>query len=125
MRYVALLALLAACVKTNVIPLGSPVARLPVQPDSVLVYREAGQVPGKYTEVALVTTEGDGGPGARGMALLQKLRVKAGELGANAILVEEISTPSTTVATDVATGATAVGTTGKHQVRAIAIFVER
>lgn len=125
MRSFALLVLLAACVKTNVVPLGSPVTRPPVQPDSVLVYREAGQVPGKYTEVAIVTAEGDAS--ASSSALLAKLRAKAGEIGANAILLQSISTPKSTVAT-VTNGtvpvANAIVTNGRPEARAVAIFVE-
>ena len=124
MRYLTLVVLLTGCVKTNVVPLGTHVDRPAVVADSVLVYRTADQVPGKYTELAELTA--DGGDVVAGNKLIAQLRKKAGALGANAIVLLDSTRPQETVVTG-GYGTTPVlaASSGSYRTRAVAIYVER
>jgi hypothetical protein len=87
------LVVLAGCVQTNVTRLGNAPERQKVAMDQVAVYRTADQVPGKYQEVGLLTSSGSSGfTTEAGMA--KNMRFKAGEMGANAIILDATSEPS-------------------------------
>jgi len=119
-RFLAVVLFLAGCVKTHAIPLGQQVARPPVAPDSVVIYRTPEQVPGKFVEIALVTA--DGGDVVGGNALLTALRKKAGALGANAILLVNSEAPTTAIVTG---GSVPVATveSGSYVTKAVAIYI--
>ena len=116
-----LLAMLAGCVRTYVTPLGAPATRPPVSADSVLVYRTAEQVPGKFVEVAELTA--DGGTVAAGGKLLTALKKRAGELGANAILLLSSETPKSA---SVTSGYSHVADieSGSYRTKVVAIYME-
>ncbi|GAC1655832.1 MAG: hypothetical protein NVS4B3_20880 [Gemmatimonadaceae bacterium] len=112
------LAVVGACIKTNAIPLGPARTRAAVPMDKVVVYRTAAQVPGKYEEVALLNSASESRWNNE-EKMLNSMREKAGELGANAVILDAIDEPSAVakVAADVFhTGAERKG-------KAIAIFV--
>lgn len=109
---------LFACVSTQAVRLGSGPIRPPVNPDQVAIYRTADQVPGKYDEVALLTSSGDAAM-TNEEKMYASMRKKAGELGANAIILEGMSEPST--GSKVAHAL--IGTSADRKGKALAIFV--
>jgi hypothetical protein len=118
------LAALAGCVATRATPLGTAVARPPVPADSVVVYRTVEQVPGKYTEIAIV--DADGGNLFAGNALLTALRKKAGALGANAIVLLSSREPTEASARVTSAGvpvANVESTSGSYRTKVVAIYV--
>jgi len=82
-----------ACVTTKAVRLVTSIARPPVAWKDVIVYRSADQVPSKYEEIALLSSTGDSSFTSE-EAMLNSLRKKAGQLGANAIILDAISEPS-------------------------------
>ena len=108
----------AACVTTNATRLGGTVARPAVPTSAVVIYRSANQVPGKYEEIALLNSKGESGLTDEA-AMFKSMQKKAGELGANAIILDAVSEPSAG-----AKVASAVfGTGAERKGRAIAIYV--
>jgi len=85
--------LAAGCVHTNVTRLGNAPTRPPVKLENVAVYRTAAQVPGKYEEVGLLTSSGSSGMTSEA-AMMKNMQFKAGEMGANAIILDAVSEPS-------------------------------
>ena len=84
---------LSACVTTNASRLGTATANRPlVLPANVALYRMASQVPGRYEEVALLNSAGDSGftDEAR---MFESMKKKAGEMGANAVVLDAVSEP--------------------------------
>jgi hypothetical protein len=81
---------LAACVNTNATLLGQARARGPVDPASVEIYRTAAQVPGGFTELALIHASGDSGMTDE-RRLYRSLRAEAARLGADAIILDGLS----------------------------------
>ena len=84
----AIAPLLAACVSTQVVRLVTAETRDPVLPGRVIVYQTAEQVPRKFVQVAVLTVEG--AYQSSNEAMYQSLRVKAGKLGANGIIVQSM-----------------------------------
>ena len=117
---VLLAVLLAGCVRTTVIPLGAPVARPAVAPDSVVIYRTVQQVPGTFVELAILTANGGNVSGST--RLLAELRKEAGARGANAILLVSAEAPTTATVTN---GYIPVGTveSGAYVTKVVAIYV--
>lgn len=88
-----LIATLSACVTTNAARLGTATENRPALPaQSVALYRLASQVPGRYEEIALLNSSGDSGftDEAR---MFESMKKKAGELGANAVILDAVSEP--------------------------------
>lgn len=79
-----------ACISTEAIRLGSGPMRPPVPWDKIIVYRTADQVPGKYEEVTLLTASGDS-MWTNEEEMYKSMRKKAGEFGANAIILDAMS----------------------------------
>jgi hypothetical protein len=81
-------------VHTEAVPLeNAPERELSaVAPEQVTLYESPEQVPGKYEELALVTSASVGA-GAGEEELLWSLREKASQIGANAIIVQESDGP--------------------------------
>lgn len=85
---------LTACVSVQSTRLGADVIRPPVTPDRVSIYRTADQVRGHYEEVALLSAAGDyNATSEEGM--YKEMRKKAGAMGANGIILDSVSEPST------------------------------
>jgi len=83
---------LTACVTTNAIKLGTPQVRPPVPMEEVAVYMNPGSVPGKYEEVALLNSTGDAMWGGEAK-MIKSMKKKAGKIGANAIILNDIDEP--------------------------------
>jgi hypothetical protein len=66
---------------------------MPLTPESVAIYRTAQQVPGKYEEVALLHSKGPS-TATNEPQMFESMKVKAAEMGANAIILDAISEPS-------------------------------
>jgi len=111
---------LTACVSVQGTRLGTGVVRPPVDADAVAIYRNAEQVGAPYEEVALLDAAGDYAYTSE-EKMFSKLRQKAGALGANGVILDSISEPST--------GAKVaqffIGTSAERHGKAVAIYVER
>jgi hypothetical protein len=122
-RVAALLSVMlvsAACVSTAVTKIGTSVSRPQVAPESVVIYRTAEKVPGKYEEVALLnSTAPTGTPWTNEEAMYRSMRVRAGAIGVNGIILDSMREPSA--------GEKVAGyflnTTVERKGKAIAIFV--
>jgi len=91
---ILLLALLGVgCVSTQALRLGNAPTLPAVPKEQVVVYRSAEQVPGKYIEVALLTSTGSANYTSEG-SMFDSMKKKAGEVGANAIILDATSEPS-------------------------------
>jgi hypothetical protein len=110
---------LAACVHTNATRLGTAPARQSVSASDVAIYRTADKVPGKYEEVALLNSTGES-MWTNEEKMFNSMRKKAGELGANAVILDAISEPS--AGAKVASAVFGVGG-AQRKGKAIAIFV--
>ena len=110
--------LTVACVSTQAVRLGSGPILPPVNPDQVAIYRTADQVPRKYDEVALLSSSGDAAMTDE-EKMYASMRKKAGELGANAIILENVSEPGT--GSKVAHAL--LGTSANRKGKALAIYV--
>ena len=115
---VAAVVLLCACVSTQATRLGNGMIRPPVPPDQVAIYRTAEQVPGKYEEVALLSSKGDYSSTDE-EKMYRSMREKAGEMGANAIILQSVQEPST--GSKVAR--VLIGVPANREGKSIAIFV--
>jgi hypothetical protein len=82
------------------------------------VYRSAGQVPGRYEEVALLNSTGNTAYTDEAK-MLKDMRYTAGKMGANAIILDAVSEPG--AATKIA-GAL-LGTGSERKGKAVAIYV--
>lgn len=119
MRFVPVLALLlVGCVSTNAMVLNPSLKLAPVCPDGVMLYTDSTKVGQPYTEVALLTSEGNySSTDERGMAKSQ--RKKAGALGANGIILGSITEPGTGAKVWNAL----LGTSANRKGKSIAIYV--
>lgn len=120
-RYIAgvlaLAVLVAACVTTNATRLSTTI-RPPVPADGVTIYRGASQVPGKYEEVALLTSSGDHSLTSEAQ-MYESMRKKAGAMGANGVILDTVAEPGTG-----AKVANAIlGTAADREGKAVAIYV--
>ena len=111
----------SACVSTNAVVLSaSPAAatRAKVLPDQVRIFRTADQVKAKYEEIALLNSTGESSwTNEKGMvASMQK---KAGELGANGIILDAISEASA----GAKVAGAFLGTGSQRKGKSIAIFI--
>jgi hypothetical protein len=107
-----------ACVRTNAVRLGNAPTRPKVALDQVAVYRTAAQVPGKYEEVALLNSTGNT-TWTDEAKMLKNMQFTAGEIGANAIILDAVNEPG--AATKIA-GAI-LGTGAERKGKAVAIYV--
>jgi len=112
------LAFVTACVSVNATKLGTGNYRRPVPADQVAVYRTADQVPGRYEEIALLNAKGDSTWSSES-GMFNQMKKKAGQMGANAIILDAVSEPS--AGAKIAGAIFGVGAERKG--KAIAIFV--
>ena len=85
---------LSACVSIQTTRLGAGLIHPPVPPDQVAIYRTADQVHAHYEEVALLSGSGDYS-WTNEEQMYKKMRKEAGELGANGIILDSMTEPST------------------------------
>ena len=113
------LAAIAGCVSVQSTRLGAGLIRAPVTPDQVAIYRSAAQVGGQYEEVALMSAAGDYGS-TNEEQMYKKMREKAAAMGANGIILESITEPTTGAKVAQAL----LWTSAERKGRAVAIYVD-
>jgi hypothetical protein len=105
------------CVHTSATLL-SEAPRPAIASSAVVIYTSADKVPGKYDEVALIDSHGDDATTSY-HGMLESMRKKAGEVGANGVILSS--------STDAGTGAKVarvfLGTSADRKGKAVAIFV--
>lgn len=110
---------LASCVTTNASMLGTATAKRPiVLPQDVLLFRTAEQVPGEYEEIALLNSAGDSNF-TNEAKMFESMKKKAGEVGANAIILDALSEPSG----GAKVAAAIFGVSAQRKGKAVAIYV--
>ena len=110
---------IVGCVSTNASMLGTATAKRPiVLPIDVALYRTADQVPGKYEEVALLNSSGDSNF-TNESKMFESMKKKAGEVGANAIILDALSEPSG----GAKVAAAIFGVSAQRKGKAVAIYV--
>jgi hypothetical protein len=109
---------MVACVTTNATRIGGGPIRTKVDPEHVLSYRSAEQVPGRYEEIAILHSEGEAS-WTNEEAMYRSMRKKAGEMGANAIILDALSEPSA----GAKIAGAFFGTGAERKGKAIAIYV--
>ncbi|MBK5257791.1 MAG: sel1 repeat family protein [Vicinamibacteria bacterium] len=92
----AVLACSIGCVSAQSFRSGSGTIYPPTNPDSVLVFYGEAEVKRPYEIVGEISTAGSSLYGKGEGALIKKARVKAAEMGANAILVRPFEEPNNT-----------------------------
>jgi hypothetical protein len=109
----------SACVSTNAALLNpaDPV-RPKVPPTEVRIYRSFDQVPGKYEEIAILNATGESN-WTNEATMLESMRRKAGELGANAVVLNGIDEAGN----GAKIAAAVFGTGTQRKGRAVAIWV--
>jgi len=111
--------LLSGCVTTNASMLGTAsTQRAIVLPENVALYRNADQVPRRYEEVALLNSEGDSNF-TNEAKMFESMKKKAGEVGANAIILDALSEPSG----GAKVAAAIFGVSAERKGKAVAIYV--
>lgn len=114
------LVVLSACVSVNAVRLGPSGYRSPIPAEDVVIYRTADQVPGDYEEIALLNAEGST-TWTNESGMIEAMRKKAGQMGANAIILDAISEPGAGAKVAGAIFGVSVERKGK----AVAIFVKK
>lgn len=111
--------LLTGCVATNATMLNlAPTSRAVVLPAQVRIYRTAAQVPGKYEEIALLNSTGESS-WTNEQKMMESMRIKAGKLGANGVILDDIKEAGS----GAKVAAAIFGTGTQRKGRAVAIFV--
>lgn len=83
---------LSGCISTKAVKMSTTPNRPPLPPELVSIYRTAEQVPGEYEEIALITSRGDS-LWTNENKMYEKMKKKAGQMGANAIILDAMSEP--------------------------------
>lgn len=81
------------CISTSVTPLSGK-QYPPVHEDEVTIYLRAEDVPREYEKVAIIYAKGDYATTDEAQ-MFKAVRKKAAKLGANGVLLEEVTEPST------------------------------
>lgn len=111
--------LFAGCVTTNATMLGSATAVRPkLAPTEVRIYRTADQIKARYEEVALINAAGQAGS-TNEAKMLEAMRKKAAEVGANGLILDAISEPSA----GAKIAGAFLGTGAERKGKAVAIYV--
>ena len=82
----------AACVSTKAVMLDKNVKYPPVPWEEVKVFLSEKDVPGEFVKIAIIKAEGKEGV-TTAEKMLEEMKKKAGALGADAIILEEIKDP--------------------------------
>lgn len=108
-----------ACVQTNATMLNpTAVAHPATPPDQVRIYRTADQVKTRYDEIALLNSKGES-DWTDEAKMMNSMRKKASEVGANAIILDAINEASA----GAKVAAAVLGTGTQRKGRSIAIYV--
>ncbi len=89
----ALITAVAACVSTNATVLDPTIKLARTCPDAVRLYTTPARVPSTYREVALLNSKGESN-WSNEEQMMESMRKKAAELGANGIILDNIDEPS-------------------------------
>jgi len=110
-----------ACVKTRSVNLGETVAqqRVAVPWRDVAVYKTAGEIPRAYREIALLVSTGDS-LWSNESQMWNSMKRRAGKLGANAIVLDAVSEPSSG---SKVLSTVLLGVGGSRKGKALAVFV--
>lgn len=119
LSFVGIVAFATSCVSTNAIVLGAAsTQRARVLPANVRVFRTPDQVKAKYEEVAMLNSKGESNwTNEKGM--IESMQRKAGELGANGIILDAINEASA----GAKVAGAIFGTGSQRKGRSVAIFV--
>ena len=90
---IALVAGVVACVSTNATVLDPTIKLVRTCPDAVRLYTTPAKVPATYREVALLNSKGESN-WSNEEQMMESMRKKAAELGANGIILDNIDEPS-------------------------------
>jgi hypothetical protein len=108
----------SGCVMTNAAMLNPGLAPRPkVAPEQVRIFRSFDQVPGKYEEIALLNSTGESNWTNESL-MLESMRKKAGDLGANGIVLSAIDEAGA----GAKVAAAVFGTGTQRKGRAVAIY---
>ena len=109
----------SGCVQTNATILNpAPVNHPKTAADQIRIYRTADQVKGRYDEIALLNSTGESDM-TNEAKMMESMRKKASEVGANAIILDSISEASA----GAKVAAAVFGTGTQRKGRSIAIYV--
>lgn len=91
----ALLAVLflTGCISTSVTPLTGRTYP-PLHPDEVVIYVHERDIPAEYEKIALIYARGDHAMTDEAQ-MFKTVRKKAAKLGANGVILQQVSEPST------------------------------
>jgi hypothetical protein len=89
----ALITAIVACVSTNATVLDPTIKLAQTCPDAVRLYTTPARVPSTYREVALLNSKGESN-WSNEEQMMESMRKKAAELGANGIILDNIDEPS-------------------------------
>jgi hypothetical protein len=110
---------LTACVRTNATLLSQTATpRAPILASDVQIYRTSDKVGRPYEEIALLNATGEASF-TNEAKMMNSLRKKAAELGANGIILENIAEPSA----GAKVAGAFLGTGAQRKGKAVAIFV--
>ena len=84
---------LSGCISTSVTPLSGKTYP-PVHEDEVAIYLTEEDIPGEYEKVAIIYAKGDYATTDEAL-MFKTVRKKAAKLGANGVLLQEVTEPST------------------------------
>lgn len=87
------ISLATGCVSSRSTRIGTAPIRPAVAAEQVVIYRTVDQVDGRYEEVAILSAAGDH-TFAHEERLYKSLRKEAAEIGANAIILDEVIEPN-------------------------------
>lgn len=116
--FIAMILFLAGCVQTQATLL-SKSDYPPVDPDDVVLYLDESDIAGEWEKIALIHAQGDA-QWTRESKMIKSARKRAGEIGANGILIEEIKEPS--AAAQIAGEVLGTGSTRRAKIIAIYVF---
>lgn len=114
----AALLLLVGCVQTQATLLDGMTYPL-VHENDVTIYLNEDDIAGDWKPIAIIHAQGEA-QWTRESQMLRKARERAGDLGANGLLIEDISEPS--AAAQVAGEVLGTGTTRRGRLIAIRVF---
>ena len=119
-EYSAIFALLflAGCVFTQATMLDGT-AYLPVDADDVVLYLGEADIEGEWESIAIIHAQGDA-TWTRESKMLKAARKRAGKIGANGILIEDINEPS--AGAQIAGEILGTGSTRRGRMIAIRVF---
>jgi hypothetical protein len=86
--------MLTGCISTNAVRLGEPRQYPPVTPEEVQVFLKEEDVKAEFDKVAIINAEGNY-TYANDEKMINAMKKKAAQLGANAIILGEFKDPST------------------------------